>query len=259
VLGGFPSPTFHVLNDLHALQAQDNRLYAALTPTQGAVVTGPQLVTSTDGGLTWQEVDTGLPLTTQTLCDVAVTPTGSTILAVVDTVCPSDEEDWWQSNDAGAHWSVNTLRVAAQEVGLALVPQNSGAAPLLYFSFTVCGAARLASSPDSGGCGGSVLDLGVSDDGGKGFRSPPAKGYPNQNLDPGRPQGVRADGSVIFLVGNQFTAWKEGNVGWQNVGPAVADQVEYALVTGTGATHQTLWVVTTPDFGATFTIQGIAL
>lgn len=263
VLGDFRAATSHAtIASIHALQAQGTRLYAALIPSIPSYLSGstgstaPRLVTSDDGGLTWQIADHGLPLTANnTLCDAVAAPTGSLIFAIVGKGCPgvATSVSLWRSDDAGAHWSKAAQLPDTFEYGMAVVENGNAALPLLYINTgRTClpSNALLASRPNGGSCGGAPTELRVSADGGKTWQNAPTQGYPDQNQNPDRPQGVLSDGSVLFLVKNHFYTWKAGAAAWQSVGPAVSDGVQYTLVTATASDQQTLWVVSLQNSGS---------
>ncbi len=254
VLGSFAAPYSQAsLDNIHALQAQGTRLYAALIPrtpssSSGSRAPGPRLVTSSDGGLTWQMADHGLPLTTETLCDVVPAPTGSMLFAIVGQGCPgaATPVSLWRSDDAGAHWSQAAQLPDTFENGMAVVSNGNAALPALYVNMgRTClpSSAHFASRPQSGGCGGAPAELRVSLDGGKTWQNAPTQGFPAPNLNPGRPLGVLSDGSVLFLVGHQFFSWKAGKAVWKHVGPTISDGFKYALLTADSAGHDALWVV----------------
>jgi photosystem II stability/assembly factor-like uncharacterized protein len=270
VLGDFRSSLSHATADnIHAIQAQGMRLYAALVPSIPSYLSGsnasaaPRLVSSDDGGRTWQMVDQGLPLASDTLCDVVPAPTGSMLFAIVGKGCPgvATSVSLWRSDDAGAHWAKAAQLPDMYEYGMIAVKNGDAALPLLYVNMgrtCLSSNTSLASRPDSGSCGGAPTELRVSADGGKTWQSAPTKGYPDQNQNPGRPLDVLSDGSVLFLVQNQFYSWKAGAASWKHVGPTIPSGFKYALVTTNSAGQQTLWVVTVQD-SFTYTIKHYAL
>ena len=264
VLSYFALPTFNSATSIYPFQAQGTRLYAALGPWEtGAYIpnqAGPSLVASDDGGLTWQEVDNGLPLPADTLCDTAPAPTGSTIFVLVaptsatqGSECDGGDLTLWRSDDAGAHWAKVGPVKGNVDLGMTVVNNGNAAQPLLYLNVgsTICpNSAYIAGTPASSICGGSPTNLQVSADGGKTWHAAPTQGYPDQKLNPGHPLGVLNDGSVLFLVDSQFYSWKSGAVSWQRVGPTVSAGFQYALVTTASSGQQTLWVVTSPGSSA---------
>ncbi len=236
---------------IFTLEAQEQRLYAALVSWYPGA-TGARLVTSTDGGLIWQLADTGLASDGRQVCDFAPAPTGATVFALTAPDCVHGGTTpllLWQSADAGAHWTQTSQFVGNADLGMAVVSGGGGAQPLLYMdvlSPASSGCAASASSafgPQSGICGGAPTDVRVSADGGRTWHAAPAQGYPDPERTPGSPLGVLTDGSVLFLVDDQFFAWRSGDAAWHPVG-VLAHSVEYVLLTSTSAGQQTLWVVT---------------
>src|SRR5262249_41019313 len=135
VLGDFRASLSHASADnVHALLAQGTRLYAALVPSIPSYLSGsnasaaPRLVSSDDGGRTWQMIDQGLPLASDTLCDVVPAPTGSMLFAIVGKGCPevATSVSLWRSDDAGAHWSKAAQLPDLFEYGMVAV-QNGNA------------------------------------------------------------------------------------------------------------------------------------
>ena len=264
VLSYFALSTFNSATSIYPLQAQGTRLYAALGPwNTGAYIpneAGPSPVASDDGGLTWQEVDNGLPLTADTLCDTAPAPTGSTIFALLaptsatqGSECAGGALTLWRSDDAGAHWAKVGPITGNVDLGMTVVNNGNAAQPLLYLNAgsSVCpNNAYSTFSPDSGICGGSPTNLQVSADGGKTWHAAPTQGYPDQKLNPGHPLAVLSDGSVLFLVDSQFYTWKSGAASWRRLGPTASAGFQYALVTTASSGQQTLWVVASPGSSA---------
>jgi photosystem II stability/assembly factor-like uncharacterized protein len=268
LFGLFVRPTPADVGTISRLQVQGTRLYMVLgfltstTPSSGGIVS-PRLVSSDDGGLTWQVADNDLFAPINKLCDAAPAPTGSTIFALLASAdtCVGQPLTLWRSEDAGAHWTrVGQIK---NNVDLGMVVVNSGnpAQPLLYLNAgsSICPAnSYLASRPVSSICGGAPANLQVSADGGKTWQAAPKQGYPDEKLNPGHPWGVLSDGSVVFLVKDQFYSWKREASAWQRVGPAISGNFQYALVTTNASGHQTLWVVTSQG-SSVYTLKGYPL
>lgn len=264
VLSSFPLPGSSSGTNIHVLQTLGTGLYSALEPLNtGAYIPGapgPRLVYSSPSGLFWDEVDKGLPLTTNTLCDAVPAPFGATVFALVTPTsstsaseCAGGALTLWRSDDGGAHWVQVGPVKGNVDLGMTVVYTKNGVPPLLYLNAgsSICpNNAYSTFSPDSGICGGSPTNLQVSADGGKTWHAAPTQGYPDQKLNPGRPLGVLNDGSVLFLVNNQFYSWKFGDASWRRVGPTVSAGFQYALVTFDGYGGQTLWVVTSSGSSA---------
>jgi hypothetical protein len=259
-LTDFGGPRF---GSVHTLQAQGTRLYSSLvTWIPNSLDTwdtlDPKLVTSVDGGLTWQPIENGLP---NTLCDYAAAPAGSTIFALTTPGamgCAGQPLSLWRSDDAGAHWT--QAGRAPDNVDFGMVVGGTAAQPVLYLNTasSACPPSSYASfSPASGICNASPTNLHASVDGGKTWHAAPTQGYPDAKTNPGSPLGVLSDGSALFQVDNRFYAWRSGASAWQRVGPT-ASNVQYALVTVDSGGHNTLWVVSAQDVGR-FTIKSYTI
>ncbi|HLW01504.1 MAG TPA: hypothetical protein VKT82_22800 [Ktedonobacterales bacterium] len=265
---------FSALNDfggtafgsIRTLQAQGTRLYSALvawvpSPYGSQETLHPKLVASTDDGLTWQSIENGLP---DTLCDYAPAPRGSTVFALVTTAtapngCVGQPLTLWRSDDAGGHWA--RVGQVPDNVDFGMVVSGTAAQPALYLntaSSSCPPSSYVTLNPASAICNGSPHNLHGSLDGGQTWHAAPTQGYPDPHSNPGVPLGVLSDGSALFLVDNQFYAWKFGAAAWQRVGPAVSGGFQYALVTVDSAGHNILWVVTAQGSGA-FTIKSYPL
>ncbi len=266
VLGGtsiLNLSTMPAASSTQVLRVQGERLYSALGPyTQDGQIPGTpgaRLVTSTDGGVTWQLVDTDLVASGKNICDYAPDPGSSTLFAITTTTCNAEAPDGmflWRSDDAGAHWAQVGQLPANTNMGMIVVSRGNGAQPLLYIN--------MAQAPISSGTyaadlfrpqtGGSSLDLSpanvqVSADGGKTWTAAPTKGFPDAHQNPGAPLGVLSDGSVLFTYNSNFYAWKAGDSSWHEVGHRVSGQVYYAFVTAPDASgKQTLCVVAGTPF-----------
>ena len=260
---GWPSPlTSYSLSVFHV---QGTRLYSALGPytENGAVLaaTAARLVTSTDGGLTWQLIDADVADGTG-VCDYAPDPASSTLFAITSENCSSpgvSSLTLWRSDDAGAHWTqVGDLPNNA-DLGMILVSRGAGQQPLLYIDMAqMTGGGAYAvdfSGPQAGGGGidFSPTNLQVSADGGQTWQSAPVNGFPDAKGTPGKPLGILGDGSVLFVVQSQsgaasFYTWKSGDASWHKVGPTV-QAIRYAFVTAPNAAgKQTLYAVTDHNF-----------
>lgn len=242
------------------LRAQGNRLYSLLGPySQYGNIEGPppyQLVTSTDGGLSWQFADNGLPADTQQLCDYAPVEAGSIIFAITTSSCNSEAPTpitLWRSNDAGAHWSSVGLLPNNATVGMVALSRGSGQEPLLYISMAqnTCTVTPSITGPQSGVCNPntSPANVQVSADGGKTWQAAPTKGFPGAQQNPGAPLGVLLDGRVLFVYQGVFYNWRIGESSW-SASPGAGHQMfsgalRYAFLAAPGADgRQTLCIVT---------------
>jgi photosystem II stability/assembly factor-like uncharacterized protein len=246
----FDNPSLIVgFPNIGALRAQGNRLYSTIgepsigVDNQGGaelVGNGARLVTSTDGGVTWQVADAVLAERSQLVCDYAPVPTGSIVFALTEsTVCGGAPTDLWRSDDAGKHWTrVGALPDRAIR-GLSVASQGDAAQPLIYLS-----------TQDLGAQVNTRGILQASTDGGKTWHAAP-------NPDPieGRwflsPLGMLGDGSVVVaslpVLGKAtatFIAWKAGESTWRQLAPPI-DNMAYLLATPDAAGgNDTLWLVT---------------
>ncbi len=262
---GFGWPSLLTPNSLSVFHVQGHRLYSVLGPyTENGVVlaaTAARLVTSTDGGLTWQLIDADVANGTG-VCDYAPDPASATIFAITSENCTSpgiSPLTLWRSDDAGAHWTQVGDLPNNTDLGMIVVSRGAGQQPLLYIDMAqMTGSGAYAadfSGPQSGSSGIdlSPTDLQVSADGGQTWQAAPTAGFPDAKQAPGKPLGVLNDGSVLFVVQAQsgadsFYTWKSGDASWQKVGPTV-QAIRYAFVTApTAAGKQTLYAVTDYKF-----------
>ncbi|HEX6779248.1 MAG TPA: sialidase family protein, partial [Ktedonobacterales bacterium] len=260
---GWPSPL--TSNSLSVFHAQGNRLYSVLGPytENGAVLaaTAARLVTSTDGGLTWQLIDANVAGGTG-ICDYAPDPASATLFAITSEGCSSpgiSPLTLWRSDDAGAHWTQVGQLPNNTDLGMMVVSRSAGQQPLLYIDMAqMTGSGAYAADFSGPQAGGGCIDfspsnLQVSADGGKTWQSAPTNGFPDAKGNPGKPLGVLSDGSLLFVVqsqssGDAFYTWKLGDASWQKVGPTL-QAVRYAFVsTSTADGKQTLYAVTDHNF-----------
>jgi hypothetical protein len=270
---GFGWPSVLTPNSLSVFHVQGNRLYSVLGPyvENGVVLaaTAARLVTSTDGGLTWQLIDASVANGTG-VCDYAPDPASATLFAITSENCTSpgiSPLTLWRSDDAGAHWTQVGDLPNNTDLGMIVVSRGAGQQPLLYIDMAqMTGSGAYAatgsgiytadfSGPQSGSSGIdlSPTDLQVSADGGQTWQAAPAAGFPDAKQAPGKPLGVLSDGSVLFVVqaqsgANSFYTWKSGDASWHKAGPTL-QAIRYAFVTApTAAGKQTLYVVTDYQF-----------
>ena len=157
------------------IQAQGSRVYGALQyhNTQVEPASEVRILSSTDGGATWQLADGALAQQGLHICDFAAAPTGATLFARTAAVCQGQgvtARQLWRSDDAGAHW---------RQVTPFAAPFNS-----LYNTLTV------ASAASSGGSDQVIVYEGVPDpqtfvmsyyaslDGGASWQPAPTAGLP---------------------------------------------------------------------------------
>jgi hypothetical protein len=259
-IGAATYPEFQSSHSLNFFHTQGQRLYSALG---GANFNGVSLfstssiriVSSVDGGKTWQLVDADLAASGQNICDYMPAQSGSTIFAItqVDQYCYYDTSSpayLWRSDDAGAHWTqVSLLPYLAYNI--TLVEQGDGAQPLIYLRMPITAQYETVdtSSPPPA--------LEVSVDGGKTWREAPTRGLPQSSDRNFGPLGVLSDGSVLkaFSAEDQtlmIYAWKNGETAWQQIVQHVTQYVAYVLLLPK-AGNNALWLVS--ENGGAYSVQ----
>ncbi len=249
------------------LQAQGNRLYALLgfgTGDDGL------LVTSTDGGATWQFADQ--PLAAQNYCvaDYALTPTGTTVFAVANH-CSSPgnsahlnglmtplsggaNTQLWRSDDAGAHWASVGAFTGGNNIYLSL---NHSGQPVLYDDGFVAYEFMFRPPRTPGGNTPPAIATRVSVDGGKTWLNAP--GVSGQFSNSGV-LGTLNDGSIIEAFPknhqSQLFSWKAGDAAWHQLSGNFQGIPQSLLVIPSGG-HDTLWLVTQTAGG--FNVQHLML
>jgi hypothetical protein len=223
-----------------ALYAQGQRLYASANCVDMFCT---RILTSTDGGVTWQIADASLVASGLNECDFAATSTGATVFAVLSAGdCSRPDQSprtLWRSDDAGAHWRRISTLPSRFENGLFVVSQSASAQPLLYANLP----RTLSTTKDKLGDAVPVLsdaatDLMVSADGGLTWTAAPAKGV-SAGLKPfASPLGVLSDGSVVVMFspagsddpsGGVLYSWRAGAPAWHSLAPAVPSGFIQAL------------------------------
>ena len=253
-------PEFLTSSSANFFHVQGQRLYSSLG---GANFNGVSLfstndtriVSSTDGGKTWQLVDADLAASGQNICDYMPTPTGSTLFAItqVGQYCYSDTSSpayLWRSDDAGAHWTqVSLLPYLAYN--LTLVERAGNATPLIYVRMPITAQYETVdtSSPPPA--------LEVSTDGGKTWQAAPTRGLPQGTARNFGPLGVLGDGSILkaFTAPDQtltFYAWKAGETAWQQIVQHVTSTVAYVLALQNDE-NASLWLVS--QSGGAYSVQ----
>lgn len=221
------------------VQAQGQSLIGALycyRPLCGN--TEYRIVTSVDGGLSWQFADTAIMAGHHDVCDIAPVTNSATIFAVsADISCttalagmtPSGITPLtlWRSDDVGQHWS--RIGILPTDVGghLLVEPDLAGAQPLLY---------------------GNMF---ASVDGGKTWQAAPRAGLPTQFQE--QVLGVRSDGSLLVgvlpvnvaagqLVTETIYHWHPGDTSWQQLGLPLPSFVKNLTVTRDPSGQEAVWV-----------------
>jgi BNR/Asp-box repeat len=208
--------------DQNSPQAQGGRVYASLHLVAPAGNFGQfRIITSTDGGLTWQFADAPLAAQGQFVCQYRAAPMGATIFAVaISHGCISSttaQVTLWRSDDAGAHWrQIGRLHDTASTIA-AVTGGGGGGAPLIVYQLTDDATGRFTTL--------------VSLDGGSTWRPTPTAGIPaGLALGGSVVMGTLGDGSLVaaftdlvhsqpnaFLYVTAFLAWKPSDVSWHTV------------------------------------------
>ena len=221
------------------VQAQGQMLVGALycyQPLCGN--TEYRIVTSADGGLSWQFADADIAAGRHYVCDLAPVTNSATIFAVsADISCttalagmtPSGITPLtlWRSDDAGQHWS--RIGILPTDVGgrLLVEPDPAVGQPLLY---------------------GNMY---ASVDGGNTWHAAPRAGLPTQIQV--QMLGVRRDGSLLVgalpmkvATGQSVTEtiyhWRAGDTSWQQVGLPLPSFVKNLTMTRDTSGQEALWV-----------------
>ena len=248
------SPVLGYFAMSNPLQAQGNRLYALLgfgTGDDGL------LVTSTDGGATWQFADQ--PLAAQNYCvaDYALTPAGTTVFAVANHCSyPGDSAhlnglmtplsggantQLWRSDDAGAHWASVGAFTGGTNIYLSL---NQSGQPVLYDDGFVAYEFMFRPPHTPGGNTPPATATRVSVDGGTTWLNAP--GVDGQFSNSGV-LGTLSDGSIIEAFPknhqSQLFSWKAGDAAWHQLSGDFQGIAQSLLVIPSGG-HDTLWLVT---------------
>ncbi len=201
--------------------AQGTRLYAMQGQSSAsgqAIGLRVRLVTSTDGGKTWQYADNALAAQGLTLRDYVPTPGGSTVFAVTESAGGIQGSDFlWRSDDAGANWTqVGPLPGTEAMPGIneaSLVAVDGGAQPVLYVNIDdayVVGDHVITVPP-------APTNLHVSLDGGKTWQRVTQQGLPVNDTCLAT-LGTLSDGSALTACpSGDVYAWKSGEAGWHKV------------------------------------------
>lgn len=239
-----------------AIAGQGSRLFAS-SGCVSRICT--RLLTSTDGGATWQAVDGGVLTSSSTLCDFAPAPASSTIFAVTSdsgdcTWLDAGTRRLWRSDDAGAHWTQVSLLPFQNESGLQVAQPAGAVQPIL----TADMATKTGTRTDKVGnvvpvWTDAATDLKYSVDGGKTWHAAPATGVPSDLKPFAAPIASLSDGSVVWQfsqhsddpTGASLYAWKLGDTAWRLLTPAVPTGfIETLTVVSSAGRGDQLWAVT---------------
>ncbi len=249
-IGAQTFPEFLNASSTDIFRVQGQHLYSALAAGGAAIrgvaidVDGVRIVSSTNGGKSWQLVDGQLAASGENICDFAPTATGSTLFAITqsDPYCYSDSTSpnyLWRSDDAGATWAqIGQLPAVATDL---TVVSSGDAQPVLYLRMPVS-AQYQTIQPST-----TPPGLAISTDGGKTWRLAPTKGLPQGTQKNYGPLAVLSDGSIVkvFRAPDQtltICAWKAGDAAWRSIAQQVYSNLAYLLVSS-NAGKVTLWMV----------------
>lgn len=230
------------------LQALGGRLYAGFRCADWSC---SRLVTSVDGGLTWQFADAQIVAPGDNTCDYAASADGATLFAVTSAKdCGGRAQTQvalWRSSDAGAHWTQVGALPTPNERGMVVTKDAASGKQLLYATLP----RTTGMNTDKMGFKSPVIsadatDLKVSADGGKTWERAPSAGIPAGmkalNYDQGMVGmlGTLHDGSVVVefisgaahdpFAGGTLFAWKRGDTKWRQIAPPLTQEIGSMLV-----------------------------
>lgn len=230
------------------IQAQGTRLYAMLNCGPSCVSPGGRLVTSTNGGATWQVADAGG--LGQGVCDFAAQPNSETIFAAVSRgscdMLNSPVLALDRSDDAGNNWVHVSFLPQGASQGMASV--IAGGKPLLFINLPAVNW-----QPHIIGVTQSADEFLASSDGGRTWKKSPLAGAPANATPIIAPLMVRADGSLIVAFTTQADqgqaakvySWKPGATSWQVIAPAPDGRVSTLRYTVSPTGEESFWAVIT--------------
>jgi hypothetical protein len=235
------------------IQAQGSRLYALLDCGPTCVSPGGRLVTSGDGGASWQVADAGgLGVG---VCDFAAQPNNHTIFAAVSRgSCdalnsPTIAID--RSDDAGNNWAHVSFLPQGAVQGMASV--MVGGKPLLVVNIPA-----VSWQPHIINVTQSPTQYRVSADGGKTWKVSPSRGVPANAKPVVAPLSMRADGSLVAAfsasgdgANARVYSWRPGEVSWRMFAPAPGGQLATLLRTASSTEGEALWAVVRGDISST--------
>lgn len=230
------------------LQGQGARLYAMLTCGPSCNSAGGRLVSSTNGGATWQVADAGG--LGQGVCDFAAQPNSETIFAAVSRgscdLLNSPVLALDRSDDAGNNWVHVSFLPQGASQGMASVIANGK--PLLVINLPA-----VTWQPHIIGVTQSADEYLASSDGGHSWKKSPLAGPPDKAVPIIAPPIVRADGSLIVSFTTQadlgqaakIYSWKPGESSWRVIAPAPDGRVSTVRYTVSPTGEESFWAVIT--------------
>jgi hypothetical protein len=226
------------------LQAQGTRLYAMLSCGPSCVSPGGRLVSSTNGGATWQVADAGG--LGQGVCDFAAQPDSQTLFAAVSRgscdMLNSPVLALDRSDDTGNNWvHVSFLPQGASQSMASVIADGK---PLLVINLPAVNW-----QPHIIGVTQSADEFLASSDGGRSWKKSPLAGLPDKAQPVIGPLIVRADGSLIVAFSNdsgrtvKLYSWKLGQAGWLLFIPPPAGQLATLRYTVSSTGEESYWAI----------------
>jgi hypothetical protein len=230
------------------LQGQGARLYAMLTCGPSCNSAGGRLVSSTNGGATWQVADAGG--LGQGVCDFAAQPNSETIFAAVSRgscdLLNSPVLALDRSDDTGNNWVHVSFLPQGASQGMVSVIANGK--PLLVINLPA-----VTWQPHIIGVTQSADEYLASSDGGHTWKKSPLAGPPDKAVPIIAPPIVRADGSLVVSFAAQadlgqaakIYSWKPGESSWRVIAPAPDGRVSTLRYTVSPTGEESFWAVIT--------------
>ncbi|MGZ3677651.1 MAG: hypothetical protein ACXWQR_03675 [Ktedonobacterales bacterium] len=226
-----------------SLHAAGGKLYAGFNCVISSCT---RLVTSADGGLSWQFADEQIVTAGGSTCDYTASADAKTFFAVTNAkscwLAEQSPRILWHSSDAGAHWTQVGALPTPNDRGMFLTDDSASGKQLLYAALP---RTTGTSTDKMGGkypvFSADATDLKVSTDGGKTWESAPSAGIPSGmqagNYGGGMvgTLGTLHDGSVVVefiaksaqdpFAGGTLFAWKRGDTKWRQIAPPLTQEI----------------------------------
>jgi hypothetical protein len=231
--------------------AQGNHLYSLVYDQNQR----QRLLTSANGGATWQFADALLLAEGQGMCSFATTPQGSAVFALAQVSSCSQPVGYlhneaaqpqaqtgmaiWRTDDAGAHWTkAGTFPYERPDTAVFRAVDAGSALPVL---FAAAGE-------------GATYNRYVSLDGGQTWQPQPTAGIPDGSNNVGPTQAALSNGSILMSVqslqgSTLLFGWKPGSQAWRQIAPAFPGYLDQVFVSPSASGRDTIWVVTTYNAG----------